>query len=153
MLEASLGWEALIPEGRKLGRRVESGAMSEERGQSHCAIQWVAWGHQSAVNAEFRGRTGYISPRSAGDVWMEPRGCRLPSPTCELSLSFSVSPGGVVVLIFLKSEEGAQGNFLRECRCFIIDRGHVYETAHNYQNSINCILKMDEKNHIRGRGK
>lgn len=33
----------MIPEGRKLGRRVELGLPSEKRGQSHCAIQWVAW--------------------------------------------------------------------------------------------------------------
>ena len=70
----------------------------------------------------------------------------LPSQTCELSPSFPVSPEGVVILIFLKSEEGVQGNFLRACRCFIIDCGHVYKTAQNYPNSINYILKMDEKN-------
>lgn len=68
------------------------------------------------------------------------------SQTCELSPSLPVSPEGAVILIFLKSEEGAQGNFLRACRCFIIDCGHVYKTTQNYPNSINYMLKMDEKN-------
>lgn len=33
------------------------------------------------------------------------------SKSCEISLSFPVSPEGVLILIFSNSEDGAQGNF------------------------------------------
>lgn len=73
------------------------------------------------------------------------------SKSYEISLSFPVSPEGVVILIFSNSEDGAQGNFLRYF-CFLIYCGHIYKTAYNYQNSKNLILKMDKKlNRIRGR--
>lgn len=74
---------------------------------------WLA-DHLYAVNTEFWGRMEngtYFSQECRG--WASPRGGRLPSQTCETSLSFLVSPDGVVILICLKSEEGARGNFLR----------------------------------------
>lgn len=51
--------------------------------------------------SQFQERKGDISPRSSGEG-PSPRERVLPSPTCEISLSFPVSPDGVVILMFFK---------------------------------------------------
>lgn len=77
--------------------------------QSH----WWLARHQFAVNAEFQGGEHFSPECRGGGLAKVPRECVLLSQTCDISLLFPVSPEGVVMLIFLKSEKGAQGNFSR----------------------------------------